>query len=158
MHGNFRIGDSKVVESRESSDGMTIRRRRVSLDGKQRFTTYERVERPNIVVVKRSGAHELFDRDKLLRATRFSVGKFFKSELEVENVVNQVEDAIYALGEDEISSRLVGDQVLDVLADTNEVAFVRFASVFQEFRSLTDFERILRERREKSKLKKEGSK
>ena len=149
MAKGFRIGDSKVVESRESPDGMLIRRRRVSLDGKYRFTTYERVEKPALIVKKRSGGKELFDRDKLLSAARRSVGKFFASELAVEEVVNRVEDMVYDLGTAEVSSVAIGEAMLDVLSEVNEVAFVRFASVFREFKSLDEFEKIIRERRKK---------
>ncbi|OYX42567.1 transcriptional repressor, partial [Candidatus Saccharibacteria bacterium 32-49-12] len=78
----IRIGDSRVIESREVSDGVTIRRRRETPDG-QRFTTYERIEKPNLAVVKRDGTRELFDREKLSIAIKRSVGKFFGSEVEV---------------------------------------------------------------------------
>ena len=145
----FRIGDSKVLESRETGDGRLIRRRRVSPDGR-RFTTYERVEMPPLTVSKRSGNKEIFDRDKLLLAVRRSVGKFFKSELEVEDVVNRATDALYACGTDEVTSRQVGEAVLGVLAEVNEVAYVRFASVFREFKTLEDFENILREQKRRS--------
>ena len=144
----FRIGDSKVLESRETPDGTMIRRRRESADG-QRFTTYERIERPAIVVLKRSGSKELFDRDKLMIAVRRSVGKFFNSDAEIEEVVNRTVEAVYDLGAEEVTSRQVGNAVLDVLADMNEVAYVRFASVFQEFKTLDEFEQIIREQRKK---------
>ena len=147
----YKIGDSKVVESRESSDGAMIRRRRETLDGKYRFTTYERVEKPTLIVIKKSGDREVFDRDKLLSATRKSVGKFFTTDLEIENIVNQVEDSLYSLGETEISSTKIGESVLDALAAVNEIAYVRFASVFHEFKTLDEFENILRERRIKNK-------
>jgi transcriptional repressor NrdR len=153
MPKHFRIGDSKVMESRESIDGIMIRRRRVTLDGKHRFTTYERVEKPTIIVKKRSGGKELFDRDKLLSATSKSVGKFLTSELEVEDVVNRVEDRIYDLGQEEIHSTAIGEAVLEVLAEINEVAYVRFASVFREFKSLDEFEKIIREQRTKKEKK-----
>ena len=120
----------------------------MSADGK-RFTTYERVEKPALIVRKRSGAKELFDRGKLLGATRRSVGKFFVSELEVEDVVNRVEDMVYDLGSGEVSSVAIGEAVLTVLAEVNEVAFVRFASVFREFKSLDEFEEIIKEKRKK---------
>ena len=148
MERNFRIGDSKVLESRETVDGNMIRRRRVSPDGR-RFTTYERIEMPQLTVLKRSGNKEIFDRDKLLLAVRRSVGKFFDSELEVENVINRVVDSLYGLNDDQITSRQIGEAVLDVLADVNEVAYVRFASVFREFKTLEDFENILREQKGK---------
>lgn len=146
MSGSYKIGDSRVIESRESADGVTIRRRRETPDGK-RFTTYERIERPNLAVVKKDGTRELFDRDKLATAIHRSVGKFFSSELEVEQIINRVEDVIYDMGENEVSSRQIGDTVLDELAIHNEVAYVRFASVYHEFKTLDEFEEILKQRR-----------
>ena len=87
---------------------------------------------------------------------RRSVGKFFKSDLEVESVVNAVERKVHELGEEEVTSKQIGETILDVLAETNEVAYVRFASVFQEFKTLDEFEKSIREQREK-KTKKEVS-
>lgn len=148
MERKFRIGDSKVLESRETVDGTMIRRRREAEDGR-RFTTYERIEMPSLSVVKSSGNREMFDRDKLLLAVRRSVGKFFNSELEVEDVINRVSDILYDYDTDHVTSRQIGEAVLDVLAEVNEVAYVRFASVFREFKTLEDFENILREQKEK---------
>lgn len=148
MSAPYKIGDSRVIESRESADGVTIRRRRETPDGK-RFTTYERIERPNLAVIKKDGTRELFDRDKLASAIHRSVGKFFSSELEVERIINDVEDAIYDMGESEVTSRQIGDTVLDELAEKNEVAYVRFASVYHEFKTLDEFEEILKQRRKK---------
>lgn len=147
MSAKYKIGDSRVIESREAADGMTIRRRRESLDGKYRFTTYERIERPNLAVVKKDGSRELFDRDKLATAIKRSVGKFFTSELEIEEMINNVEDRLYGLNETEVASRQIGDFVLDELAGRNEVAYVRFASVYHEFKTLDEFEEILKQRR-----------
>ena len=93
MRSEFRIGESKVLESRETPDGMMIRRRRESADGK-RFTTYERIERPGLMVKKSDGSLEAFDHDKLMHAVRISVGKYFDSDLDVQNVVTDVEDRI----------------------------------------------------------------
>jgi transcriptional repressor NrdR len=149
MSAKLKIGDSRVIESRESADGVTIRRRRESLDGKHRFTTYERIERPNLAVIKKDMSRELFDRDKLSTAIKRSVGKFFSSEVEVEKIINNVEEALYELGESEVTSRQIGDLVLDELAVRNEVAYVRFASVYHEFKTLDEFEEILKLRRKK---------
>lgn len=140
------IGDSRVIESREVGDGVTIRRRREAPDG-TRFTTYERIEKPNLAVIKKDGSRELFDRDKLANAIKQSVGKFFDSEVAVEKIIDDVENAVYALGETEILSRHIGDKVLDELAHTNEVAYVRFASVYHEFKTLEDFVAILEQHR-----------
>ncbi|MBQ6593882.1 transcriptional repressor NrdR [Candidatus Saccharibacteria bacterium] len=148
MDHKFRIGDSKVLESREAMDGTMIRRRREAADGR-RFTTYERIEMPPLTVTKRSGNKEIYDRDKLLLAVKRSVGKFFNSELEIEDVVTRASDKLYSLGTDQITSKQIGEAVLDVLVDTNEVAYVRFASVFREFKTLEDFENILKEQKKK---------
>lgn len=144
----FKIGDSRVIESREVSDGVTIRRRRETPDG-HRFTTYERIEKPNLAVVKKDASRELFDRDKLLMAIRRSVGKFFASEIEIDEIVSSVEDSLYALGDSEVASRKIGELVLDELAERNEVAYVRFASVYHEFKTLDEFEAILTARRKR---------
>jgi len=141
----LNIGDSRVLESREVGDGKTIRRRRETPDG-TRFTTYERIEKPNLAVIKKDGDRELFDRDKLAGAIKQSVGKFFSSELEVEEIVDNVEEAIYDKGENEIFSKQIGEIVLDELEGCNQVAYVRFASVFHDFKTLDDFVKILASR------------
>lgn len=146
---NYRIGDSRVLESRESSDGVTIRRRRETMDGAHRFTTYERIERPSLIVIKTTGTREQFDRDKLTNAITRSVGKFFKSDMEVEEIINDVEERLYERSEDEIQSKTIGEYVLDELAAKNEVAYVRFASVFHKFKTLDDFVKILEQRKQK---------
>lgn len=146
MGSTINIGDSRVIESREVGDGVTIRRRRETPDGK-RFTTYERIEKPNLAVIKKDGTRELYDREKLTTAIRRSVGKFFSSEIEIEKIVSDVEDSLYALGESEVPSKTIGTFVLDELAKTNEVAYVRFASVYHEFKTLDEFEAILVSRR-----------
>jgi len=156
--GHFKIGESKVIESRESQDGTMIRRRRVSLDGKHRFTTYERIERPGMMVRKRSGSKEAFNREKLAGAIRNSVGKYFESDLDVQNVIDEVEDRIYGRGKDEVASSVIGETILDVLSDTNEMAYVRFASVFREFKTLEELEKSIAEQRAKMQAKKEEDK
>lgn len=148
----YNIGDSRVIESREVSDGITIRRRREAPDG-TRFTTYERIERPNLAVIKKDGSRELFDRDKLTIAIKRSVGKFFSSELEIEVMINDIEESLYALGENEITSKQIGDKVLDELAIRNEVAYVRFASVYHKFKTLDDFVKILEQRKREQRKK-----
>ncbi len=141
-----KIGDSRVVESREVSDGVTIRRRREAPDG-TRFTTYERIEKPNLAVIKKNGERELYDREKLSISIKRSVGKFFNSEVEIEEMIDNIENSLYALGDSEITSKQIGDNVLDKLAEKNEVAYVRFASVYRKFKTLDDFVNILDERR-----------
>lgn len=137
----------KVVESRDAGDGAAIRRRRECLSCHHRFTTYERLERPNLAVVKKDGSRELFDRQKLLTAIHRSVGKFLASNGEIEEVVDEVENSLYSLGEPEVPSRQIGDLVLESLAKRNKVAYVRFASVYREFKSIDEFENVLRQLR-----------
>lgn len=150
MSAQINIGDSRVIESREVGDGVTIRRRRETPDGK-RFTTYERIEKPNLAVIKKDSTRELYDREKLTTAIRRSVGKFFANEMEIEKIVGDIEDNLYALGESEVPSKTIGELVLDELAKTNEVAYVRFASVYHEFKNLDEFEAILAARRKDKK-------
>lgn len=153
MGPKFKIGDSRVLESREALDGSMIRRRRVTSDGKYRFTTYERIEFPMPVVRKRNGDLKNFDRDKLFISVKRSVGKLFNSDMEVENVVDRTVDIIKQMDKEEISSREIGQVVMDVLAEINDVAYVRYASVFQEFKTLNDFEAILKKQKEKKAKK-----
>jgi transcriptional repressor NrdR len=143
--------DTKVVESREAGDGDSIRRRRECLQCGYRYTTYERLERPNLAIVKKKGERELFDRRKLSAAILRSVGKFLRSDVEVEEIVSCVEDALYALGEGEVQSKMVGDLVLEELAKRNEIAYVRFASVYRGFSSLDEFEQAIAEARAASR-------
>jgi transcriptional repressor NrdR len=141
--------ESKVIESRDTGD--SVRRRRECLECGNRYTTYERSERPNLAVIKRDKRRELFDRDKLKRAVYQSVGKFLNGEIEVEEIVSRVEDAMYSLGELEITSKQIGDAVMSELASRNEVAYIRFASVYREFKNADEFVAALRELREKPK-------
>lgn len=144
----IKIGESKVLESRETSDGLAIRRRRVSSDGKHRFTTYERIELPQIIVVKKNGEKEIFDNEKLFMAIKKSVGKFFQSEYDLEELVKKVEEKIRNQYDDEVESRQIGEVILEVLGEVNEVAYVRFASVFRKFKTLEEFEEIIRKQKE----------
>jgi transcriptional repressor NrdR len=90
-----------------------------------------------------------------MKAVRNSVGKYFDSDLDVQNIVDQVEELIYERGKDEIPSSLIGETILEVLSDTNEMAYVRFASVFKEFKTLDDLERSIMEQRERMRLRKD---
>ena len=138
--------DSRVVESRDTGDA--VRRRRECLKCGARYTTYERIERPNIAVVKKNGARELFDRAKLKRAILMSVGRFLGGDVETEKLVTHIEERIYDFGENEISSSRIGDTVMEELAATNEVAYIRFASVYRKFKTADEFILALKELRE----------
>jgi len=142
--------ESKVIESRDA--GSSIRRRRECIKCGSRYTTYERIERPNLAVLKSSGSRELFDREKLKRAIFNSVGKFINGEIETEEIVSAIEDALYSQGESEISSKQIGQLVLNELAKReNEVAFIRFASVFRQFKDANEFVETLNELRKETK-------
>ena len=135
--------DNKVVESRDVADGDAIRRRRECLSCEYRFTTYERLERPNLVVVKRDGTRELFSREKLHAGLQRAVEKTTVTNVQLEDFVANIERQLYSRGEPEISSTVIGELVIDELPKLNEVAYVRFASVYRNFRDISGFEREL---------------
>jgi transcriptional repressor NrdR len=139
--------NSKVIESRDTGDA--VRRRRGCLQCDNRYTTYERIERPLLAVIKKDRRKVLFDRQKLYNAVQRSVGKFLDSETEVEEIVSVVEDKLYSLGEIEVTSKQIGDAVMAELARRNEVAYVRFASVYREFKNADEFVNALKELRKK---------
>ena len=141
--------DTKVIESRDVSEGESIRRRRECSICQYRFTTYERIERPQIIVVKNGGTRELFNRDKLLSGMYRACEKTSVTSLQIERLVSDVEQNIYACGEQEIATAKIGDLVMERLAPLNEVAYVRFASVYRRFKDIAGFERELLEIRER---------
>lgn len=140
--------DTKVIESRDTADGGAIRRRRECTNCRYRFTTYERLERPQLIVVKKNGAHELFNRDKLLAGLYRACEKTTVSSLQLEQLVARVEDQLYECGENEVASKAIGTLVMDRLSELNEVAYVRFASVYRRFKDIASFERELSHIRE----------
>jgi transcriptional repressor NrdR len=135
--------DIKVIESRDVADGQAIRRRRMCVSCGQRFTTYERLERPQLIVIKNGGTRELFNRSKLLSGLYRACEKTPVTSLQLDSIVNTVEQELYACGEQEVSSSKVGELVMDQLALLNEVAYVRFASVYRRFKDIASFEREL---------------
>lgn len=136
----FKLDETKVLESRMSVDGQSVRRRRVAPDG-TRFTTYERIEKPRIIVIKSQGGREEFSREKLKSSIIRSIGKFI-SDLQVEEIINRVEDELLQKS-NKVSSHQIGETVLAVLFEMNKVAYIRFASVFNGFETVEDFEDIL---------------
>lgn len=135
--------DTKVIESRDAADGEAVRRRRACSVCKHRFTTYERVERPQLIVVKNDGTRELFDREKLLSGIRKSCEKTPVTALQLERVVADVEKQLFECGEPELPSVKIGDMVMQRLSSVNEVAYVRFASVYRRFKDVAGFEKEL---------------
>ena len=135
--------DNKVVESRDVAGGHAIRRRRECLKCGYRFTTYERIERPNLVIVKRDGTRELFSREKLLAGLQHATEKTTVTTMQLEAFVENIERELYAMGEPEVASVTIGELVMSNLAKLNEVAYVRFASVYRSFKDISSFEREL---------------
>lgn len=141
--------DTKVIESRDVTDGEAIRRRRACDHCQYRFTTYERIERPPIIVVKNNGNRELFNREKLLAGLYRAAEKTPVTNLQLERLVSDIEQHIYACGDPEVASTKIGELVMDRLAQLNEVAYVRFASVYRRFKDIAGFERELIQIRER---------
>jgi transcriptional repressor NrdR len=141
--------DTKVIESRDVQDGETIRRRRACTNCQYRFTTYERVERPQIIVIKNNGTRELFSRDKLLSGLYRACEKTPITSLQLERLVADIEQQIYACGDQEVGSTKIGEMVMEGLAQLDEVAYVRFASVYRRFKDIAGFERELVQIRER---------
>ena len=135
--------DIKVIESRDVAEGQAIRRRRMCVGCGYRFTTYERLERPQLIVVKNGGTRELFNRSKLLAGLYRACEKTSVTSLELEKVVDSIEQELYACGDQEVRSARIGELVMDQLAVLNEVAYVRFASVYRRFADIASFEREL---------------
>ena len=149
--------DHKVLDSRPARDNTAIRRRRECEGCGRRFTTFEEVERPRLMVVKRSGGREEYDREKLLRSISLACRKRPVPVEAVRAVVDRVEREAYDQGEAEITSAELGESVLAELLELDKVAFVRFASVYREFDDPAQFAEIVRSikppvRRAKSNL------
>lgn len=140
--------DTKVIESRDVSDGEAVRRRRECIHCQYRFTTYERLERPQLIVIKNDGTRELFSREKLMVGLYRACEKTPVTGLQLERLVADIEHALYDLGEQEVPSSKIGQVVMDHLARLNEVAYVRFASVYRRFKDIASFEKELSQIRE----------
>ena len=142
--------ESKVIESRDVSGGVAIRRRRECLNCQNRFTTYERVEQPQVIIVKTDGNREIFNRDKLIAGLRKACEKTPVTTVQLELLVEDVERQLHIRGEQEVPSSVIGDLVMERLAKLNEVAYVRFASVYRRFKDISGFESELNRMRNKT--------
>lgn len=142
---------SRVVESRDVASGESMRRRRECESCAHRFTTYERVERPNLIVVKKDGTREVFDRTKVLCGIERASEKTTISAPEREDIVARIERRLYDLGMPEVGAGEIGELVMDELANTDEVAYVRFASVYRRFTDIKSFEEGLHALRERQR-------
>ena len=135
--------DSKVIDSRPTDEGVAIRRRRECIECGQRFTTYEKVESLPIIVIKKDNIREQYDRSKIEKGIISSCNKRPVSYEQIVQTVEEIENAIFNMEEKEISSNVIGELVMEKLKDLDQVAYVRFASVYREFKDVNTFKKEL---------------
>ena len=134
-----RADNDRVIDSRAGDDGGSIRRRRECLACRRRFTTYERIERQLLTVVKKEGERDPFDRDKLTRGLAKACWKRPVTAEDIEAVVAALEAELFGSYESEVPSRVIGERLMELLKGLDQVAYVRFASVYREFKDARDF-------------------
>lgn len=143
--------DSKVIDSRLTEDGTSIRRRRECINCARRYTTYETIERTPIYVIKKGGSRQEFDVDKIRSGIVKACEKRPVPITKIDNLVFDIEKIVYNMGENEITSDKIGDLVINGLRDIDDVAYVRFASVYRQFKDidtfLSEIENILSKRK-----------
>ena len=137
-----KTGDTSVVDSRPTEDGSAIRRRRTCSCGK-RFTTFERVQYRELTVVKKNGRKSIFDRDKLSKSIYIALKKRPLDTDTVEKFISRISRNLEEMGQSEIASSVIGKMVMDGLKDLDPIAYVRFASVYRNFREVKDFEQFV---------------
>ena len=137
--------DTQVKDSRPTEDSAAIRRRRLCLACGFRFTTFERVQLRELIVIKRNGRRVPFDRDKLLRSVQIALRKRPVEPERIDQMVSKIVRELESQGESEVSSETIGEMVMDSLRALDDVAYVRFASVYRNFREAKDFEAVLDE-------------
>ena len=139
-----REKDTSVVDSRPTEDGTAIRRRRVcGCERKERFTTFERVQFRELIVVKNNGRKEPFDRDKITKSINISLRKRPIDSESIEKFISKIVRNLEGLGENEIPTSTIGKFIMDGLANLDQVAYVRFASVYRNFKEAKDFEQFI---------------
>ena len=137
-----KTGDTSVVDSRPTEDGTAIRRRRTCSCG-ERFTTFERVQYRELTVVKKNGRKSIFDRDKLSKSLYIALKKRPIDTDTVEKFISNISRSLEEMGQSEIPSNVIGKMVMDGLKELDPVAYVRFASVYRNFREVKDFEQFV---------------
>lgn len=143
--------ESKVVESRDVASGESVRRRRECLSCHHRYTTYERLERPTLVVIKKDATRQMYSREKLVAGLQKACEKTTITNEEFDQLVGKIENTIYDSSEGQITTDQIGNIVMEALADTNQIAYVRFASVYRNFTDIESFERELSRIKERIK-------
>lgn len=134
--------ETQVKDSRPSEDGSFIKRRRFCPECGSRFTTLERIQLREVIVVKKDGNKAPFDRDKLMRSIRLACKKREIDEIKLEKMVNSIQRQIEVIGDEEIKSERIGELVMESLINLDVVAYIRFASVYKDFDTLADFEQL----------------
>ena len=135
--------DSQVKDSRPTEDNTAIRRRRICDQCGSRFTTFERIQLRDLVIIKTNDKKEAFDRDKMFRSISLALRKRNIDQETIEKIVNAIVRKLENSGETEIKSNLIGEYIMDALSHLDQVAYVRFASVYKNFREVKDFEDFL---------------
>lgn len=136
---------SRVVDSRPTDDGKVIRRRRECEACGFRFTTFERIEETPLLVIKKNGDREEFSREKILRGIIRAAEKRPVAMEEITKIVDEVESKVRTLGENEVSTQLIGEYIMGLLADVDEISYIRFASVYRQFKDMSVFMKELEE-------------
>lgn len=145
---------SRVVDSRPADNGHAIRRRRECSNCGYRFTTFERVEVTPLLVIKKNGNREEFNRQKILKGIVRATEKRQVGMDKITEIVDQVESKVRSVGSTEVSSQLIGEYIMGILADVDEVAYIRFASVYRQFKDMDAFKHELEELMARDKKKK----
>tara|TARA_Y100000590_G_scaffold435817_1_gene555684 strand:+ start:196 stop:645 length:450 start_codon:yes stop_codon:yes gene_type:complete len=135
--------DSQVKDSRPTEDSTAIRRRRFCDKCGSRFTTFERIQLRDLIVIKKNNQKEIFDRDKIFRSISLALRKRNVDQDKIERIVNGIVRRLENSGETEIKTNLIGELIMDALLNLDKVAYVRFASVYKNFREAKDFEDFL---------------
>ena len=135
--------DSQVKDSRPTEDNTAIRRRRICDQCSSRFTTFERIQLRDLVIIKSNGKKEAFDRDKMFRSISLALRKRNIDQETIEKIVNAIVRKLENSGETEIKTSLIGGYIMEALSNLDQVAYVRFASVYKNFREVKDFEDFL---------------
>ncbi len=131
--------ESKVIDSRSTEEGNTIRRRRECLECGKRFTTYEKIETIPMIVIKKGGIRQTFDREKVLNGILRACEKRPVSLGDIEKVIDDIESKLYNMLEREVTSDKIGEMVMERLKDLDDIAYVRFASVYRQFKDINSF-------------------
>ncbi len=131
--------ESKVIDSRSTEEGTTIRRRRECLECGKRFTTYEKIETIPMIVVKKDGLRETFDREKVLNGILRACEKRPVTLSDIEKLIDDIESKLYNMLEREVTSERIGEMVMERLKDLDDIAYVRFASVYRQFKDINSF-------------------